>query len=177
MMSRKVGFYGIFALIFFCIACNSNTETKPTETPEAKPAAAAIPIVDFSAIEKILNQQDDTLRIFNFWATWCKPCVEELPLLQELPAKYNNQAFQLYYISLDFTNQIESKLIPFLQNNPLDGSVIVLDDPDANSWIDKVNPEWSGSIPATIVKKGMAMKFHEGKFNTFSDIQNLISQL
>jgi len=136
-----------------------------------------IPVTDFSEIEKLLQKNDDTLRVFNFWATWCKPCVEELPLFQALSKAYTNQALQQVFISLDFTNKIESKLIPFLKTNPLPGDVIVLDDPDANSWIDKVDPSWSGSIPATIFLLNGKTKFHEGKFNEFSDIQKIIQTL
>ena len=168
MLSKTLAFSGVAALLLFFTTCSAQDSIQKSE---------AIPVVDFSGIEKLLDVQDDTLRVFNFWATWCKPCVEELPLVEQLPKAYQKKAFRLYYISLDFPNQIDSKLKPFLKNNPLHGEVIVLDDPDANTWIDKVNPEWSGSIPATIVKKGDAMEFHEGKFNTFLDIQNLISQL
>ncbi len=155
----------LLVLSFF--SCNESAPEQPKKIPQ----------VDFSEIEKILAIKDDTLRVINFWATWCKPCVEELPLLEQLAEQNKNKAFSLYYISLDFPNQIESKLIPFLKENPLNGEVIVLDDPDANTWIDKVNPNWSGAIPATIINSGGNHNFHEGQLNSFEDIQHLISNL
>jgi len=167
----------ILLLVSFTFFSCSNTKINTTdikETDEQELIAESIPKVDFSEIEKILSIQDDTLRVFNFWATWCKPCVEELPILEELSQKNKGKLFAMYYISLDFPKQIESKLVPFLKENPLNGKVIVLDDPDSNSWIDKVNPNWSGAIPATIITKGDKNGFHEGQLNSIEDIQKLV---
>ncbi|MEL6356336.1 MAG: thioredoxin domain-containing protein, partial [Bacteroidota bacterium] len=61
------------------------------------------PIYDnFDAIEPLFNQQNDTTYIVNFWATWCKPCVEELPHFQELNEKYAGQPLRIVLVSLDF---------------------------------------------------------------------------
>lgn len=164
-------------LVFIsCSTSSQENQAKNTVIESTKLEANAIPKVDFSEIEKILSIKDDTLRVINFWATWCKPCVEELPILEQLSKENQDEAFSMYYISLDFPNQIETKLIPFLKENPLHGEVIVLDDPDANTWIDKVDSNWSGAIPATIINKGENHNFHEGKLNSYEDIQKLITQ-
>jgi len=176
MLSKKSVGLLLSIVSMMVIACNSTTESTSTETSDTK-KESVIPQVGFGEIEKILALQDDTLRVVNFWATWCKPCVEELPILEQLAKENKGSAFATYYISLDFPNQIESKLVPFLKENPLHGKVIVLDDPDANTWIDKVNPNWSGAIPATIISRGDKNQFHEGQLNSFEDMQKLIAQL
>ena len=53
--------------------------------------AQNVPYITFEQLEKIIYKQDDTLRIVNFWATWCKPCIEELPELERINAEYKNQ--------------------------------------------------------------------------------------
>ncbi|NNE29803.1 MAG: TlpA family protein disulfide reductase, partial [Saprospiraceae bacterium] len=135
------------------------------------------PLVNFSELEPLLSPKNDTTYLFNFWATWCKPCVEELPFFEELYKEKAGEPFKMYLISLDFPKQIEKKLIPFMDKHQLTGEVMVINDPDANTWIDKVSPEWSGAIPATLIVRGDQRTFHEGKLSSKEEIENLISQL
>lgn len=118
----------------------------------------------FEGIETYLNQKNDTLYVINFWATWCVPCVKELPHFEKLNQKYKNDKFKLILISLDFPKMIESRVIPFIKQKKLKAEVIVLNDPDANSWIEKVAKEWSGAIPATVIYKNEKRKFYEQSF-------------
>ncbi|MGC8865929.1 MAG: TlpA disulfide reductase family protein [Bacteroidales bacterium] len=124
-----------------------------------------VPLVNFMQLEDRLKVQDDTLRVFNFWATWCKPCVYELPYFLEAAEKYKDQKFQLLLVSLDFPRQIESRLIPFLEKNQIKVPVVVLDARDPNSWIDKVDEQWSGAIPATLFVRGDRRYFHEAEMS------------
>jgi hypothetical protein len=64
-------------------------------------------------------------------------------------------------VSLDFPSQIQKNLIPFIQNNRITASILWLNDPDANAWINKVDPSWSGSIPAALIYKGSHKFFFE----------------
>lgn len=131
-----------------------------------------VPLVGFAQLEERLRVHDDTLRVFNFWATWCKPCVDELPCFLEAAEKYRGQKFQLLLVSLDFPRQIESRLIPFLLKNQIKVPVVVLDARDPNSWIDKVDEQWSGAIPATLFVRGDRRYFHESEMSC--DELNLI---
>jgi len=99
----------------------------------------------------IFQQKNDTTYVINFWATWCAPCVKELPYFEKLNQKYTDKKVKVILVSQDFSKQLEKKLKPFLEKNKLQSEVLVLIDPDANSWIDKVNPAWSGAIPATVI--------------------------
>lgn len=119
---------------------------------------------NFDGLESYLNQKNDTLYVINFWATWCVPCVKELPHFEKLNQKYKNDKFKLILISLDFPKMIESRVIPFMKQKKLKAEVIVLNDPDANSWIEKVAKEWSGAIPATVIYKNEKRKFYEQSF-------------
>ncbi len=131
-------------------------------TPKEK---GGIPKMDFNAFEPILHQDNDTVYVINFWATWCKPCVKELPDFEKLNAEYKNQKVKVILVSLDFPNQHEQLLVPFVEENRLRSGIIHLTDVDANKWINKVDPGWSGAIPATLVYKGKNREFHEAQLN------------
>ena len=130
---------------------------------------------DFKAFEPYLNQKNDTIYIVNFWATWCAPCVAELPNFEKVSADYKNQKVKVILVSLDFKKQVETSLIPFVKKHNLRSQVIHLSDPDANSWISKVDSAWSGAIPATVIYNRTKRKFYEQSF-TFEQLQSEITQ-
>lgn len=102
-------------------------------------------------LEKILNNSEDKLYVINFWATWCAPCVSELPAFEKVAKDYNPSKVRFLLVSLDFPSQIEKQLIPFLKKNKITLDVAVMMETDANLWIDKVDPSWQGNIPSTLV--------------------------
>lgn len=119
---------------------------------------------NYDGLESYLNQKNDTVYVINFWATWCVPCVKELPHFEKLNQKYKTGKFRMILVSLDFPKMIESRVIPFIKLKKLKAEVIVLNDPDANSWIEKVAKEWSGAIPATVIYRNHKRKFYEQSF-------------
>ena len=135
-----------------------------------------IPVVDFAGLQEYLDQYSDKTVVINFWATWCAPCVKELPYFEEVTAHYKEDDVVVVLVSLDFIKQMDKKLIPFLDKHQLKSKVVLLNAPDANAWIDKVSPEWSGAIPATVVRKGAESTFYEGSFDSFEEINNIIKQ-
>lgn len=129
-------------------------------------------LYSFNELEPLINKNNDTVHILNFWATWCKPCVKELPYFEKINYQYKYAKVRTILVSLDFSENKDNLVIPFLKEKNIKSEVIILDDPDANSWIDKVNPDWSGSIPATLIYKGNQKYFHEGimDYNTLDSI-------
>jgi thiol-disulfide isomerase/thioredoxin len=123
-----------------------------------------VPIYDFDGLQPLLHADSDTTWVVNFWATWCAPCVEELPYFEELTREYADKPLRVLLVSLDFRRQLERRLLPFLKNNDIQSRVVVLDDADANAWIDKVDPSWSGAIPATLFYQGERRLFKEQTF-------------
>jgi thiol-disulfide isomerase/thioredoxin len=160
----------LFAIIVstYAIACADVQASKNVEHQ--------IPVVydSFEEMEWIFNQQNDTTYVINFWATWCKPCVEELPFFLELDNTYRGEKVKLILVSLDFKKQIEKKLIPFIEKHNLQPEVVVLTDPDSNKWIPKVADEWSGSIPATLVYKRNQRSFYEQSFESFEELNSIL---
>lgn len=116
---------------------------------EAMPRPA-VRVVKFDALQHLMTRDSDHIEVINFWATWCKPCIKELPYFQSL---HNNMAdkVNVTLISLDFADVLHEKVIPFVMKRGLTPEVWLLDEIDYNSWIDRVDPSWSGAIPATLI--------------------------
>ncbi len=94
----------------------------------------------------------DTTYIINFWATWCKPCVKELPSFDSLNSNSKKNNLKILLVSLDFKEDIEKKLNPFLLKNKIKLECVVLDEINGNEFINKVDEKWTGAIPATLIK-------------------------
>jgi len=136
-----------------------------------------IEVYDFSELEPYLNSNDDYTYIVNFWATWCKPCVKELPYFQELHNAYKQKNVKVLLVSLDFPEKLEIQLIPFIKKNNVTPKVILLDDPNENSWISKVDESWSGALPATLIYNKDKRAFYEQSFTKellFKEIEKFI---
>lgn len=139
--------------------------------------AAPIPVISFSQLEEILQKKDDTLRVVNFWATWCKPCVEELPHFEKLNETYKGKPVKVILVSLDFKDKLQI-VKGFVERKKIHSSVVLLDQGNPNEWIDKISPDWSGAIPATLFvrSKNQVRKFHEGDYD-YEMLEKQIQQL
>jgi thiol-disulfide isomerase/thioredoxin len=130
-------------------------------------------VLSFDDFEPHLHFSNDTTYLVNFWASWCTPCVEELPAFERIGREYGDEELKVLLVSLDFPKQIESRLMPFIEKNNIRSEVLVLNDPDANKWIDRVDPGWSGSIPATLIYNRDKRIFHEGAY-TYKELKTII---
>lgn len=114
----------------------------------------------------LIESTNDTLYVVNFWATWCMPCVRELPYFEESGVTYQDHELRIILVNLDFKKDIEKKLIPFLEKYKLKSPVWFLDESNPNYFISKIEPDWSGAIPFTLFVKGSSgiKSWHEGSF-------------
>jgi len=128
----------------------------------------------YESLSKEFQKDNDTVYIVNFWATWCKPCVKELPYFESIHKSNINKKVKVILVSLDFTNQIESHLLPFLSKNNYSARTILLTDKDYNNWLELVDKEWSGAIPATLLIQGNKKLFAEQEFESEEDLTNFI---
>ncbi|MCS6967434.1 MAG: TlpA disulfide reductase family protein [Cytophagales bacterium] len=108
-------------------------------------------IVTVEQVEQLLNNNSDTVHIVNFWATWCAPCVKELPDFIRLSQDYRHQPVQLWLISMDFRSSLESKLKPFLERRKIQQPIWLLDNTDYDSWINRIDAHWQGDLPFTLI--------------------------
>src|SRR5688572_13825498 len=91
----------------------------------------------------------DSIYVLNFWATWCKPCIQELPAFDSLTLLTKNTNTKVLLVCLDFSDEINSKVIPFLKKNKIQSECVLLDEVNGNDYIDRISKDWGGAIPAT----------------------------
>lgn len=113
--------------------------------------------------ERIKNGKDSTY-VVNFWATWCAPCIKELPHFEKLGAEHKSEKLAVLLVSLDFKSKLESNVIPFVKRKNLKNEVFLLNESSPQEFIDRIDPSWSGSIPATLFIKDDKRKFVESEF-------------
>lgn len=137
-----------------------------------------IPVYSFEAFENnILKSNEPSVTyVINFWATWCGPCVAELPYFFELEQQYSSKNVKFIYVSLDFTKSLENKLLPFIETRKIKNKVIVLDQKNVNSWMGKIDTNWSGAIPATLIYNSEKRVFLEQNFESATDLENAIKE-
>ncbi len=169
----------IFCLLIFTSCKNDkkindvSNETATTETFSVEDIT--LEIYDFNGLEKFLHQEDDKVHVVNFWATWCAPCVKELPHFEELYKNYKDKSVEVLLVSLDFPKQYEKKLKPFIVKHNLQSKVLVLDDVDMNSWIPKIDENWDGAIPVTIIYNKDKRQFYSQTF-TYNQLEKEVEQ-
>jgi thiol-disulfide isomerase/thioredoxin len=118
----------------------------------------------------------DTLYVVNFWAIWCKPCIEEMPYFIQLAEKLKNQPVQFFLVSLDFKSQ-EEKLREFVLKKGIPLPVYQLIPENSNQFINQIDPDWSGAIPATAYyRNAQKVYFYEGEY-TFENLSLTLNKL
>jgi thiol-disulfide isomerase/thioredoxin len=98
----------------------------------------------------MFNQPNDTTYIVNFFASWCAPCVRELPEFMAFAEAYKTEKVQVIYVSLDSKKDAKKKLGPLSIKHNLGQNVYLLDETNANNWINQIDTAWRGDIPATL---------------------------
>jgi thiol-disulfide isomerase/thioredoxin len=105
--------------------------------------------IKLEGLQKIIHGQSDRLLVINFWATWCAPCIKELPYFEKL--NQDNKA-QVLLVSMDYDlDSNTAKVDRFVVRKKLQSRVLILTENDPNSWIEKIDKHWSGALPATLV--------------------------
>lgn len=121
-----------------------------------------IPRWKISQLESyIQNAKQPT--IINFWATFCKPCIEEIPYFQKLVKKYESSNVQLLLVSLDLPEGYK-KIKPFAKKRKIIAPIVFLDETNADLFCPIVDKTWSGAIPASLFinpKAGYRMFFED----------------
>jgi len=163
----------IISLIILSCVANPNGYRGQTVS-NAKPLTVSAVYKINDLLNRIKN--NDTTYIVNFWATWCKPCVQELPAFDSLLTITKNSPTKIILVSLDFKEDIETKVNPFLVKKNINSQVVLLDEINGNDYINKISEKWSGAIPATLIKNYRNTNFVESSVN-LNELQKQIADL
>jgi thiol-disulfide isomerase/thioredoxin len=138
----------------------------------------SVNVLKITDLEKRVMHPSDTTYIVNFWATWCVPCIKELPDFDSISSAYAKNKIKVLLVSLDFKEDLQNKVIPFIAKKKIQSEVVLLDEVNGNYFIPKVSPDWSGALPATwiINNKKSVNRFFEKKI-TFDFLKNEIKNI
>ncbi|MBX9784462.1 MAG: TlpA family protein disulfide reductase [Chitinophagaceae bacterium] len=95
-------------------------------------------------------EQSDSALVINFWATFCGPCVEEIPYFQSISKKYKDQKVKLLLVSLDFKEYYPKKIAAFAKRFGFTAEIVWLDEEKPDDFCPKIDTAWSGAMPATL---------------------------
>ena len=129
---------------------------------------------NFDELNVYIQNNSEKPLVINFWATWCAPCVKELPYFQKLHEE--NPNVKVITVSLDFEKQVEGKLKPFLKKKNYTFITTYMADKKFNNWISKVDENWSGAIPATWIINGNKGVFVEQEFASFEELNQFVNE-
>lgn len=129
----------VLLILFFVVANVQGQEIKSVKITE---------------VEKIIAESKTPL-IVNMWATWCKPCIEELPYFLEEVNKYNASkgtadSIQLLLVSFDFESSFPEGISKFAAKRNINAPIVWLNETNADYFCPKIDAKWSGAIPATL---------------------------
>lgn len=123
-----------------------------------------VKLLNIDQLNERIEKGKDSIYVVNFWATWCAPCIKELPHFEKLNAAFKSDKLAVLLVSVDFKSKLNSAVIPFVKRKNIKSQVFLLNESDPQQYIDRIDKSWSGSIPATLFIKGDKRKFIESEF-------------
>jgi len=137
---------------------------------------AQVKLLKLDDLDKRIANGKDTTYVINFWATWCSPCVAELPNFEKLRLANLKKPVKVLLISLDFKSKLQKEVIPFVEKNKINAEVFLLNEPDQQQYIERIDKRWSGAIPATLFVNKNTRRFYEKEF-TETELKNTLLNL
>jgi len=134
-------------------------------------------LIKLDKLQKLISARTDQIQVINFWATWCAPCVKEIPLFERLNQERTDVKVLLVSMDIDLDPDPQ-KVEKFIERKKILSQVVILDERNPNSWIGKIDQRWSGALPATLIinsangrRKFIEHEMHEG------DLEKMIEEI
>jgi thiol-disulfide isomerase/thioredoxin len=132
-------------------------------------SAQQVDLITVDQLYSRINSGRDSTYIINFWATWCAPCVTELPDFEKLNDQFKNEKLKVLLVNVDYKSRLKNSVLPFIKKNGIKNEVFMLNEPDPQVYINRIDTSWSGALPATLMVKEKKRKFFEKDF-TYSEL-------
>ncbi len=176
--------FSLVLIMMLVVGCAEKPKEKgeenTTEQVYAKAESEAsdevkFPIYDYEGLKPLLYMDDGKTYVINFWATWCKPCLIELPYFEQINAEQKDNNVEVILVSLDMPSMWKSRLEPYVEKKGLKSKVVILDDPKQNDWIPKIDETWGGGIPATLIYNKDKRNFYAQEF-TYEELNEELNK-
>jgi thiol-disulfide isomerase/thioredoxin len=110
----------------------------------------SVQTIDAAGVRKLVQNDSPNLRLINVWATWCVPCVEELPELVTMNRMYRKRKFEMITISLDDSKEREA-VLKRLQEKHVSATNYLFSSDDRDALAEALDKQWPGPVPYTIL--------------------------
>ena len=107
--------------------------------------------IDRQGYAEMLSAAKGRPLVVNMWATWCGPCRTEFPDLVRLHRDFGPRGLELVTVSMDMRSVLKTEVIPFLEEQGATFTFYIKSPGDDDGFINSVNPDWSGALPATFI--------------------------
>lgn len=107
--------------------------------------------IDADGLAGELESMKGRVVLVNFWATWCRPCLEEIPDLMKLESELDEQGFELVAVSLDELSTLETTVLPFMEKWFPDFSSHISVEREMDAMVSVIDPAWNEVLPTSYV--------------------------
>ncbi|HSC78468.1 MAG TPA: TlpA disulfide reductase family protein [Candidatus Acidoferrales bacterium] len=117
--------------------------------------------IDLKGLQERLAAERGRVVVVNYWATWCEPCREEFPELIQFDREWSGRGVVFLSVSLDTASARDTEVKKFLAEQRPSFAVFIrreTDDPD--TFINAIDPNWSGVLPATFIYDRQGQRRH-----------------
>lgn len=151
-------FFSAIVILLFTINILASEDEKSKQNDKI-----IVELIDKEKLTKLIKERKGKPLFLNLWATWCVPCREEFPSINKLSEEFKDVDF--IGISVDFPEEVDSKIIPFLKSQNAKFISYVNGFEGDEELINSIDKNWNGALPATIIydRKGKKISFLEGK--------------
>lgn len=167
MKSKSVFRFLVVIVLSLLFCCNQEkvTDQAKRDRGNRNSYSQKVTLLDMESLDHLLNNRNGKVLFLNIWATWCIPCREEFPDIIKLVKEFRDEDVEFVGISVDYPDEIESKINPFIKEQKVNFPIFVQNFPEQEDFIDRLNKEWSGALPATFIfgNRGKLQKFLLGK--------------
>jgi len=135
--------------------CSIKWKDKIPDNERWRAKVAAEPVklerVDVAGIKALrANEGTGKLRLVNFWATWCGPCVSEFDELIEQNLRFRFRGFEMVTVAAQFPDE-EKKVLKFLQDHKASTKNLIYGETDKYAYMEAFDKEWNGELPYTLL--------------------------
>lgn len=157
MLLKNISYALLLCSLFAC------EQTTPKEVPVSsfeidEDTSKLASMTNFQDFEQLLATEKGKVVLVNIWATWCKPCVHEMPFLEKLHQNYQDKGVKIVTLSIDDVAKADSLVVPFWEemNFSMDNYLVTAE--DTGAFINKIDPLWIGLLPTTFIFNGNGEK-------------------
>ncbi len=132
-----------------------------------------VKLISVESLDELIAQGSDQVRVYNFWASWCGPCVKEMPYFE---AVNKSQSAEVVFISLDFPEDM-NKAQRLISKKGIQSKTYLLNSTNYDEYIPKINEAWSGAIPATLFVSPSGKKYFYEKAFEQRELEQMVKNL